>query len=151
MTEISRLYLTVGLRKGRVVLDVGNHASQSYGKAKFRPFQCRDAAQWLCKFDAIDWYRVTMRPSCKRPTKHELDADFDVVGWIRRVASRMRSSTGSPRKPMSDDKRTGKNVVVMCVDCKTRYTAPRVDFENRRNACPECDGWKACCLKDAED
>lgn len=52
---------------------------------------------------------------------------------------------------MSDEQPTTKNVVVFCVECKTRYTTSKSSFDNRRNACPECDGWKACCLKDAEE
>jgi hypothetical protein len=151
VTEASKLYLTIGLDDGYITLDVGNHAAQSYGRAKFRPFQCQDAAQWLLRFDAIDWHRVTLRSSCEHPDENELGDHFDVSDWIHHVAARMRSSKRSPRGPMSDERRTGKNVVVMCVECKTRYTTSKGDFDNRRNACPECDAWKACCLKDAEE
>jgi hypothetical protein len=158
MTETGKLYLTVGLSDGHITLDVGNHATQSYGKAKFRPFQCQEAIRWLRRFDEIDWQRVTLRSSCEHPDDHEMGDTFNVGHWLSALVTRMRSSeqdvregVHDPREPMSaDEQPTTKNGVVLCVDCKTRYTTSRDSFDSRNNNCPDCDGWKAMWLKDAE-
>ena len=154
MTDASsKAYLTISLEGGHIKIDVGNHATSSYSNEKFRPFECQDAAQWLVKFDDIDWGSITLRASCACPAEHGLGPDFDAHRWISHVAHRMRLSRGGPcgeEEEVMDEKQT-ENIVAFCVECKTHYTTSRSSFESRCNACPECKSFKACRIEDIED
>ena len=149
--DAAKLTLSVDLRAGYVVMNVDNEDSQSHGKARFLPAQCAEAMRWLYQFDHVDFGRIQLNPSCGKPADHDLGAGFDVGSWLNYVVTSMRSSSYDPREVMpSEDQPITQNGVVLCVGCKTHYTTSKDSFDNRKNSCPECEGWTGMWLKDAD-